>query len=113
VKITKGYVRVYLKPGYWESGVLRDLFYEDAPSEAPLAAYFRSTNCEYDADASCFRFELPLLHDRSVTEEVYIPREFVLAICVRPGADVPEPAKIGFAAPARSAGSTPPESSPS
>jgi hypothetical protein len=77
--------------------VLRIFFHTDFPDGIDLPAYFWNRNCEYDDAANCYKFKIPLLHNPSVIEEVYIPREHVLGVSVRYGA-VPddEVRKIGF-----------------
>lgn len=83
MKVDNGWVRVHLKAGYWESGVLRRFFEPtDEASSNVLPTCFWNKNCGYDAETACWKFSIPLLHgDKS--EDVYIPREYVVGVCVR------------------------------
>jgi hypothetical protein len=97
VKISKGegYVCVFLRPGYWETGVLRDFLQGNPGDNRDLPAYFWADNCDYDPMANCYQFRLPVLYQKDVTDDLYIPHEYVLALRVH--ADKPdEMGKIGF-----------------
>lgn len=97
MKIEKGesWVCVFLRTGYWETGVLRDFLSTDFPDTTNLPSYFWSDNCDYDPVANCYQFRLPILYQKNVMDDIYIPREYVLVIRVHP--DKPkELGRIGF-----------------
>jgi len=81
--VTDGVVAVFLRPGYWETGILWMYFNERKPGEKDLPVFFHSTNCDYDPVAGCYKFGLAALHDPTLIEDVYIPREYVVGIAVR------------------------------
>lgn len=102
MKITKDYVRIYLKTGYWETDVLRNFMRGSVGEEhLNIPAYFWCDNCEYEPISNCYRIRLPLLNNKEVKEDVYIPREFVLLVCVRENKALPaeEMGRVGFQVP--------------
>jgi hypothetical protein len=95
MKVSKGkneYVCTFLRPGYFETGILNTFFHGSAHPDG-LPAFFWNDNCDYDDVANCYVFSLPTLADKNVVEEVYIPREYVLAVMLHKAA--PPPAEIG------------------
>jgi hypothetical protein len=91
---------VFLKPGYWETGVLRTFFQARVPGQLNLPAYFWTDNCDFDSVANCFEFLLPTVADKKVEETVYLPREYVLLVIVHKHAPPPEEiGKVGFRLP--------------
>jgi hypothetical protein len=98
------YACVFLQPGYWETGVLRNFFQAGASDDPKLPAYFWTDNCDFDSDANCYEFVLPPLHDNKhdnkSEETVYLPREYVLLVVVPKSAPPPgEIGKMGFKLP--------------
>ena len=104
MKVTKGkkqYVRVILKAGYFETGVLNTFFLGPSHDDG-LPAYFWADNCDYDAVADCYVFSLATLANKETVEEVYIPREYVLITMIHKTAPPPdEIGRIGFRLPAQ------------
>lgn len=98
---TKNYVCVFLKAGYFETGILDTFFRTALSNDLNLPAYFWIDNCDYDPVANCYQFCLPILDHPGREEEVYIPREYVLLVCVLEGKDNPakEMGKVGFKIP--------------
>ncbi len=95
MKVTKGkneYVCTFLRPGYFETGIL-NTFFQGSSHDVGLPAYFWNDNCDYDDVANCYVFSIPTLADKNVLETVYIPREYVLAVMLHKTA--PPPAEIG------------------
>jgi len=60
------YACVFLQPGYWETGVLRNFFQAGASDDPKLPAYFWTDNCDFDSDANCYKFVLSPLHDNKL-----------------------------------------------
>jgi|ERR1022692_1449964 hypothetical protein len=101
MRVKKGkheYVCTFLKPGYFETGILRT-FLQGSSERDGLPAYFWNDNCDYDEVASCYVFDLPTLANKNIVETVYIPREYVLATMVHKSGPPPEMGKIGFKLP--------------
>jgi hypothetical protein len=97
------YACVFLQPGYWETGVLRNFFQAGASDDPKLPAYFWTDNCDFDSDANCYKFVLSPLHDNKIEETVYLPREYVVLVVVQKTAPPPgEIGKMGFKLPERS-----------
>jgi hypothetical protein len=94
MKLAKNeYACVFLQPGYWETGVLRNFFQVGASDDPKLPAYFWTGNCDFDSDANCYKLVLSPLQDNKIEETVYLPREFVLLVVVQKTA--PPPGEIG------------------
>jgi hypothetical protein len=103
MKVTKGknvYVCIFLRPGYFETGIL-NTFLRGSTNDDGLPAYFWSDNCDYDDIANCYLFSLPTLANKDIEGIVHIPREYVLAVVLHidsapPAADM---GRIGFELP--------------
>jgi hypothetical protein len=97
----KEYVCTFLKPGYFETGILGTYFQGASEPGRVLPAYFWNDNCDYDAVGSCYVFDIPTLADKNIVETVYIPREYVLVTIVHKAERAPEMGKIGFGYPTK------------
>ncbi len=99
MQVTKGshvYVCVFLRPGYFETGVLGDYFRAEF-GNAAKPAYFWADNIESD-DLANYRIRLNRLSDPTIEEDVYIPRDYVLLVTTQKakGDWKPDTQKIGF-----------------
>jgi hypothetical protein len=93
------YVCVFLKPGYFETGVLGDYFSATVP-DVGKPAYFWTDNIDSD-ELGNYRVRLKRLSGSTTEEDVYIPHEYVLLVTAQKAKGNPKPdtRKIGFVLP--------------
>ena len=94
MNITDATVRVYIDGTYLTTGILWHYFYEE-PTSDQQTVMFRCKCCKFDEKANFFIFELPRLHSE-ITEDVYIPREFIRGITVLRDTEDDDSHKVGF-----------------
>jgi hypothetical protein len=94
-KVENALVRVYIRDGFWETGVLRSYF-QDLQPDLHTPMFFRSTNCDFDVDTRCYIFKLPELgREPPVLRDVFIPERFVVGLAVKQAADEEYSSTIG------------------
>jgi hypothetical protein len=102
MKVTKGkseYACIFLRPGYFETGVLSDYLTTDGSDDRNLPAYFLTDNCDVDAISHSLEIVLPRLRD-AAEHTVYIPLDSVLLVTIQKTAPKKEEfGRVGFKSP--------------
>jgi hypothetical protein len=93
------YACLYLKPGYFETGVLKE-YLRGSSNFDGTPSYFWTDNIDTD-EVGNYRVRLKRVYDANIEEDVYIPREYVLLITTQKvkGHEKPDTRKIGFVMP--------------